>query len=264
MKLQGQSTLIYQIPQPVPVQMMLRPYRHDGQSILKEQFSIQPSVAFTEYIDAYGNQCQRAILPAGDVTITTDVEALVQPYLAPAIPLPAYIPVDELPNEVMMYLLASRYCQSDLIDIQNLAREIVGNSELGYAQVEAIRTWINQSISYQYGTTNATTTALDTAQQRVGVCRDFTHLAIALCRSLSIPARMTVGFLDQLEYMDLHAWFEAYVGNQWYTFDAVQPQTQGCRVVLGYGRDAADVAMVTQFGAANLQSLTVNVQVFQE
>lgn len=264
MKLQGQSTLIYQIPQPVPVQMMLRPYRHDGQSVVKEQFSIQPNVHFTEYLDTYGNQCQRATLPAGNVTITTEVEALVHPYLAPALPLPEYIPVADLPNEVMMYLLASRYCQSDLIDIQNLAREIVGNTELGYAQVEAIRTWINQTISYQYGTTNATTTALDIAQQRVGVCRDFTHLAIALCRSLSIPARMTVGFLDQLEYMDLHAWFEAYVGHQWYTFDAVQPQTQGCRVVLGYGRDAADVAMVTQFGAANLQSLTVNVQVFQE
>ena len=104
---------------------------------------------------------------------------------------------------------------------------------------------------------------IDTARSRVGVCRDFTHLAIALCRNLCIPTRMTVGYLDKLKDMDLHAWFEVFIGGEWYTFDAVQERTEGYRIEIAHGRDAADVAMVTQYGNAALQSLHVEVELLE-
>ena len=141
--------------------------------------------------------------------------------------------------------------------------EIAGNLVPGYEQVEAIRTWIHSNIKYQYGVTDASTTALDVARNRIGVCRDFTHLAVALCRNLCIPTRMTVGYLDKLKDMDLHAWFEVYIGGDWYTFDAVQEKTEGYRIEIAHGRDAADVAMVTQYGNATLQSLHVEVELLE-
>ncbi|WP_373514497.1 transglutaminase family protein, partial [Persicitalea sp.] len=122
---------------------------------------------------------------------------------------------------------------------------------------------VHQNVNYQYGVTNSTTTALDLVNNRTGVCRDFTHLVIALCRSLNIPARMTVGYIDKLEVMDLHAWVQAYLGDQWYTFDAVQQSTHGYRIEIGHGRDAADVAMVTQFGNMQLQNMNVETQLLE-
>ncbi|MFN8348163.1 MAG: transglutaminase family protein [Spirosomataceae bacterium] len=244
--------------------MLLSPRRQEGQSVLKEDFSIDPFVPFFEYNDNYGNHCVRTALPVGHLTITTEIEVRVNDTEIPAYPLPKYIPVEDLPTDTLVYLSPSRYCQSDLYELQNLALWVVGNAAWGYEQVETIRNWIYQNVRYEYNTTNATTTALDLARQRVGVCRDFTHLGIALCRTLSIPARMTVGYLDKLNFMDLHAWFEAYVGGKWYTFDAVQSETHGHRIVLGYGRDAADVAMVTQFGNATLDSLEVETELLEE
>ena len=227
------------------------------------RLSEKNSVLFRPFTDSYGNHCQRAILPPGEVTITSDVEAMVELFTPPTSPLPEFVTVEDLPDQTMLYLLPSRYCQSDLQEISDLARQIIGTLTLGYQQVEAIRSWIHTNVSYQYNTTGPTTTALDIVHQRVGVCRDFTHLAIALCRSLCIPARMTVGYLDKLQYTDLHAWFEAYLGGDWYIFDAVQAQTEGHRIVLGYGRDAADVAMVTQFGNLILQSMEVQTQLIE-
>jgi transglutaminase-like putative cysteine protease len=145
-----------------------------------------------------------------------------------------------------------------------LALEIAGNLPPGYEQVEAIRSWIHKNITYQYGVTDASTTAVDLARYRYGVCRDFTHLAIALCRNLCIPTRMTVGYLDKLKDIDLHAWFEVYIGNEWYPFDAVQEKTEGYRIEIAHGRDAADVAMVTQYGNAVLQSLLVEVELLDQ
>jgi len=176
MKLKGKSVFKYTVNNPTPVQMLLRSRRQEGQSIIREEFSIDPVIPFVEFIDQFGNQCQRAVLPVGEVTITMEAEALVEPGLVPPQPLPAYVPVEQLPDEVMMFLLPSRYCQSDLYEINNLAFEIVGNLDPGYAQVEAIRNWIHQNINYQYNTSSSVTTALDTIYQRVGVCRDiFPH-----------------------------------------------------------------------------------------
>lgn len=256
--------ITYSVYTPTNVTTMLRPRRQSGQSIIQEGFEINPSVPFSEYTDIYGNPCQRAVLPVGEVTITTEVQAQVNVTKPIPSPPPAYVMVGDLPEEVMHYILPSRYCQSDLPEINKLAMQIAGNFVPGYDQVEEIRKWIHQNVTYQYGVTNSNTTALDIARNRIGVCRDFTHLAIALCRNLSIPTRMTVGYLDKLQEMDLHAWFEVYIGNDWYAFDAVQQNTEGYRIEIAHGRDAADVAMVTQFGNATLQSLHVEVELLEQ
>jgi transglutaminase-like putative cysteine protease len=123
------------------------------------------------------------------------------------------------------------------------AREIVHGVQPGYAQVEAIRAWIEKNIEYKRGSSDESTSGLDTFKQRAGVCRDFVHVGVTLCRALTIPARMVVGYLHRLQPpMDQHAWFEAFVGGRWYPFDATQKEPRGGRIVLAYGRDAADVA----------------------
>ena len=157
----------------------------------------------------------------------------------------------------LVFLLASRYCQSDLLI--GLAEEITRGVTPGYDQVEAIRCWINANIAYQAFSSNASTSAFDTATTKAGVCRDMAHLGMALTRALDIPARMVVGYMHGLEPMDLHAWFEAYIGYQWYTFDPKQAQTESGRIVIAYGRDAADVALVTQFGPSQLTQMLVTV-----
>ena len=158
----------------------------------------------------------------------------------------------------MQFLLPSRYCESD--KLSELANEVVDGVVSGYDQAEAIRNWIHTNLEYRYGTSNASTSAKDTADAMVGVCRDFTHLGVSLCRSLNIPARMVVGYLYQLDPMDLHAWFEAFIGGRWYTFDATQHEPRGGRVVVAYGRDAADVSFTTQFGPAQLTNMQVSVE----
>ena len=170
--------------------------------------------------------------------------------------------IQNLPDDVIHYLLPSRYCEAD--KLLKLATSIVKQSAPGYPQVEAIRSWIFRKVRYKYGVSNSSTSAMDTAKRRAGVCRDFAHLGIALCRAVRIPARMVVGYLYQLEPMDLHAWFEAFVGGRWYTFDATQKRPRGNRVIIGYGRDAADVAQLSEYGPLKTASISVWVKAANE
>ena len=167
-------------------------------------------------------------------------------------------PVGNLPTEVLLYLLPSRYCQSDRMN--DFAMSIIGDLPETYAQAAAIRDWIHREIRYDGTVSDSSTSAMETAEGRSGVCRDFAHLGIALCRALCIPARMVVGFLHELQPMDLHAWFEAFIGGRWYTFDATQVRTTGNRIVIAYGRDAADVALATMFGNFTMLSMSVSVK----
>ncbi len=254
MKLEVGCHLKFDALEPTPLVLMLKPRSGDSQWILREAYSLAPFVPAREYTDAYGNLCQRLTTPVGAFSIRTEasIETSDTISVAPGAPMTS---IDCLPDWTLQFLLPSRYCQSDqLID---LAEEISADCLPGYDQIAAISAWIHDRVEYQYGTSNASTSALDTAQQRVGVCRDFAHLGIALCRALDIPARMVVGYLYQLEPMDLHAWFEAYLNGQWYTFDATQAQPRGNRVAIAYGRDAADVAMATQFRPLTLTSMEV-------
>ncbi|MGZ8262057.1 MAG: transglutaminase-like domain-containing protein, partial [Methylotenera sp.] len=152
-----------------------------------------------------------------------------------------------------------RYCESDRFG--ELAREIVGDALPGYDQVSKIVDWIRNTIEYVPGSSDFPLSAIEINSGNHGVCRDLAHLGIALCRSISIPARIVVGYLHNLEPMDLHAWFEAYVGGRWYTFDPTQAFLQGDRVIIAFGRDAADVSVFHQFGSGCiLNSMDVGVQ----
>jgi transglutaminase-like putative cysteine protease len=166
--------------------------------------------------------------------------------------------MEELPDTVLQFLLPSRYCEAD--QLGNKAWEIVKVASPGYAQVEIIRQWIHDHFQYAYGTTNGSTSAVDVIATGKGVCRDYAHTGIALCRSLDIPARMVVGYLYDLHPMDMHAWFQAYVGGRWFTFDATQTEPRGNRIVIAYGKDAADVAIATYFTNMMPMQVTVNVE----
>jgi transglutaminase-like putative cysteine protease len=260
MKLQVGCHLTFEAIEPTPVVLMLRPRNGDHQSVIQETFSIDPFAPAREFTDGYGNLCQRLITPIGAFSIRTEawVETSETITVAPGA---AQTSVDFLPDWTLPFISPSRYCQSD--QLFDCAAEIVADYAPGYDRVEAIRAWIHTHIKYQYGTSDSSTSALDTIRQRVGVCRDFAHLGIALCRTLDIPARMVVGYLYQLEPMDLHAWFEAYLDGQWYTFDATQSAPRGNRVTIAYGRDAVDVAFITQFCPLTLNSMEVWVKLIE-
>ncbi len=257
MQLNAGCELTFEAHGPTPLILMLRPRSGAGQWIISEEYQITPPVNVTEFTDVYGNLCQRLVAPTGSFSIhfAATVQTAGAIDTAPGVP---YTPVEELPDSVLHYTLPSRYCQSD--QLGDLATEVTKEATPGYDQAEAIRKWIHENIRYEYGTSDASTSAVDTAEKRVGVCRDFTHLGISLCRSLNIPARMVVGYLHELNPMDLHAWFEAYINGRWFTFDATQEQPRGNRITVAYGRDAADVAFTTQFGPMTLNDMKVWVE----
>jgi transglutaminase-like putative cysteine protease len=242
---------------PTPAVLMLRPRSGEGQWVIAERYQLEPSTPVSEFSDSHGNLCQRIVVPAGRMTVSVEATVDTADEIDVDVTAPR-VPIDEVPDWALQFLLPSRYCQSDLV-FSN-AVEITAGALPGYPQVEAIRAWIEREIRYEYGTSTAVTSAVDTLYSRTGVCRDFAHLGIALCRSLDIPARMVVGYLHGLDPMDQHAWFEAYVGGRWFTFDATQSEPRGNRVTIAYGRDAADVAFVTQFGPVELEQMYVFVR----
>ena len=239
-----------------PIVAMLRPASGLAQWLSSETYAFDPWVPTTEYVDIYGNLCQRMIVPQGEMRLRVEATVETEPDLAVNRAAPFTL-VQDLPDSALQYLLPSRYCPSDKLEAR--AREIAGTASPGYGQVEAIRAWIQSGIEYRYGTSDASTDAVATLERGAGVCRDFAHVGIALTRALRIPARMVVGYLLGLEPMDLHAWFEAYVGDRWYTFDATQAEPRGGRVVLAYGRDAADVAFISNY--APLETIAMRVWV---
>ncbi|RYX93633.1 MAG: transglutaminase family protein [Comamonadaceae bacterium] len=258
MRLKASCTMTVNAQGDCPVIAMLRPRSGHAQWIISERYELEPWVPTTEYVDSYGNLCQRLVIPQGGMRISVEMTMQVDDQIAVAPDAP-FTPIPEVPDDVLLYLLQSRYCPSD--KMREKALQIVGDTQPGYQQAEAIRGWIQGNLTYQYGVSSATTDAMDTLGHGAGVCRDFAHVGIALCRSLQIPARMVVGYLHELDPMDLHAWFEAFVGGRWYTFDATQDQPRGGRIVLAYGRDAADVAFLSDYAAVPLemQEMRVNV-----
>jgi transglutaminase-like putative cysteine protease len=257
MLLRASCRLTFEVKTPTAMILMLRPRSGAGQWVTRETYAINPQAAVYEYTDSYGNLCQRLVAPEGPFEVLTEAEVETAATIdtQPGAP---FTPVDQLPDSAIPFLLPSRYCESDrLLD---LAQNVVGDAQPGYDQAAAICDWIHQNVTYRYGTSDASTSARDTAEGRVGVCRDFAHLGVALCRSMSLPARMVVGYLHRLDPMDMHAWFEVFAGGRWYTFDATQEAPRGGRIVVAYGRDAADVAVATVFGSAQLGELAVQVE----
>ena len=235
----------FEIAVPTPFILMLRPRSGASQWIASEEYKLIPNVAVREFTDSYGNLCQRLIAPPGRFEIHTSAEVQTSDVIDRA-PGAGFIDIQNLPDEVLGFLLPSRYCESE--SFYQMATEITAGKTLGYDQVAAIQDWLRERISYEPGTSDNPISAIEVNKRQSGVCRDLSHLGIALCRSLSIPARLVVGYHYGLVPMDMHAWFEAFVGGRWYTFDATQAQLSGGYVAIGFGRDAADVAVFNQFG----------------
>jgi transglutaminase-like putative cysteine protease len=257
MKLEITNQIDFSGNVPAPFILLLTPRSNDSQQVLYNQLSISPTVDTFEYTDVFGNICHRLISPLGSFSIKNKSVVVTSPDIYKNHAAMA-LPVERLPFETLTYLLPSRYCESD--QFINFGYELTDAHHTGYNKVEAIRRWIYQNIKYEYGSSNSSSSAIGVNTTRKGVCRDFAHLGIALCRAINIPARMVSGYLHQLKPMDMHAWFEAYIDNTWYAFDATQAVQTGGRVVVGYGKDSGDIAFSTYFGAVNLLSMTVSVQ----
>ncbi|MEZ6138066.1 MAG: transglutaminase family protein [Pirellulaceae bacterium] len=246
MWLQASCELDLQVQTPTPFLLMLRPRSGLQQWVAREEYVLKPGTPAVEFTDSFGNLCQRLVAPAGHFGIHTSCEVEVAEFSDIACGAP-FVPVELLPETVLPFLLPSRFCESDRFT--QLASELVVDCQPGYDQCVAILSYIKSTLRYVPGAGLVGASACQVHEQTQAVCRDMAHLGIALTRAIAIPARMVVGYLETLIPMDLHAWYEVYVGNRWYTFDPTQESMDGGRVAIAYGRDAADVAIFTQFGA---------------
>lgn len=250
--------LNFQLGACTPLVLMLRPRSGAQQWVARESYTLSPYVPVVEYTDIYGNLCQRLVAPQGKFSICTAAEVMTADGVDTAQGA-CFVEIQNLPEAVLAYLLPSRYCESDRFG--DLARDIVAWAQPGYDQVACIDRWVRNCIRYTPGSSLFPISAVEVNERCEGVCRDLAHLGVALCRSISIPARLVVGYLYGLRPMDLHAWFEAYVGGRWYTFDPTQNVISGGRVAIAYGRDAADVSIFHQFGAGDiLTDMAVDVE----
>jgi transglutaminase-like putative cysteine protease len=227
----------------------------DRDLIEPDQFQTDPPLKITSYIDSFGNRCGRFVAPAGRLRITNSTLIHDSGEPDPVHPFARECPVGDLPDEVLSYLLNSRYCEVDRFS--NIAFELFGNAKPGWGRVKAVCDWVHGKVRFDYSTARPTKSALDVFTERVGVCRDFQHLAITFCRSLNIPARYATGYLGDFGVppggpMDFSAWFEVYLENRWWTFDARHNVPRVGRVLMATGRDASDVALTTSFGQADL------------
>lgn len=227
-----------------------------------DRVTLTPPVRVEEYSDSFGNLCTRMFAPQGTLRISNST-LIRDSGLPDAVDWSARpIPVEELPPDTLQFLLASRYCEVDS-RLGDMAWQLFGSVQPGWPMVQAICDWVHNQITFGYQYARPNKTALDVSTERNGVCRDFQHLAITLCRCMNIPARYATGYLGDIGVppqpcpMDFSAWFEAYLGGRWWTFDARHNVPRIGRVLMAVGRDAADVAITTSFGSSVLTKFTV-------
>jgi transglutaminase-like putative cysteine protease len=262
MKIRIGYRIAYECPQETPMLLMLRvhPSRENDLTRL-DTVRIEPSVPLQSYIDGFGNLCSRITAPAGLVTLTTDAEILSSPVQDLTMPQARQIDVARLPSEHLVYLLGSRYCETD--KLSETAWSLFGATPPGWQRVQAICDFVHGHIAFDYMAARSTKSAHDVYVERRGVCRDFAHLAVTLCRCMNIPARYCTGYLGDIGVpadpnpMDFSAWFEAYLDDRWYVFDARHNTPRIGRVLMARGRDAADVPLTNSFGTATLKHFEV-------
>ncbi len=251
----------YEATWPTPTVFLVQPHKQAPQTVVREEWELSTTLPMHAYNDIYGNLCQRIQLPVGAHIVSYD--ALVEvsdtwDEVAPDVP---QLPVEDLPDDVLLYTLPSRFCLSDVLS--DTAWQLFGGSAAGWGRVQAICDWVHTNVRFQYGTSNRLTSAVDIFEERVGVCRDFTHLAVTFCRAMNIPTRYVFGYLPDIGVpppgnpMDFSAWMEVYLGDRWWTFDPRNNRPRVGRVLIGRGRDALDVAMVTSYGSPTLKQMTV-------
>ena len=254
--------IIYECAQPTPMIMMLNVHYSRTSDLVRPDYLLtEPSVPTTMYRDGFGNWCTRLLAPPGLIRFTSDAlindSGLAEPVVADA----PQVPVEALPEATLVHLLGSRYC--DIEHLSDLAWSKFGHLRGGWERVQAICDFVHDHIAFGYRYARSTKTASEAIRERQGVCRDFAHAAIALCRSLNIPARYCTGYLGDIGVpadpnpMDFAGWFEAYLGGQWHTFDPRNNKRRIGRILIARGRDAADVAISTTFGQNSLRTFRV-------
>lgn len=254
--------MIYDCPQPTPMIFNVNVhFTRVSDLVGRDDMMVDPPVSMAAYRDVFGNWCTRIVAPRGRMRVWTN--ALVNDSGAPdlIVPQAQQIPVPNLPDEALLFLLGSRYCETDRLS--ETAWRLFGQAPTGWGRVQAICDYVNQYITFGYEHARMTRTALEAFHDRTGVCRDYAHLAVAFCRCMNIPARYCTGYLGDIGVppphgtMDFAAWFEAFLDGRWYTFDPRNNTPRIGRVLIARGRDAADVAINTSFGPNTLVSFKV-------
>ncbi len=260
MRVRVGCNIVYESQYPVPILMAIRLKQGYNHRLIEENWLINPTIPLHEYRDGFDNHIWRLKAPVGRLDVMYDAIVEVPPTPDPIFATLPKTPVEDLPDEVIIYTLPSRHCPSDLF--VNDAWQLFGHIEGGWAQVQAVCDWLHSNILYRQGSTSATS-GWDAYQQRQGVCRDFAHLGVAFCRALNFPARYVCGYLPDINVpfdpapMDFHAWFEVYIDGAWHTFDARHNKPRIGRVVIAWGRDAVDVAFATTYGSPTLVNFKV-------
>jgi len=254
--------MIYDCPQPTPMIFNLNVhFTRVSDLVSRDDLVIDPPVPMTAYRDSFGNWCTRIVAPKGRTRVSAD--ALVNDTGAPDVIVPQaqQVPVPDLPEETLLFLLGSRYCETDRLS--ETAWKLFGNAPMGWGRVQAICDYVHRHITFGYEHARMTRTALEAFYDKTGVCRDYTHLGVAFCRCMNIPARYCTGYLGDIgvppphDTMDFAAWFEAFLDGYWYTFDPRNNTPRIGRVLIARGRDASDVALSNSFGPNTLSSFKV-------
>jgi transglutaminase-like putative cysteine protease len=254
--------LVYRFPQPTPMILNLHVHETRVADLAEPDFMFtDPWTALTLYRDGFGNRCTRLLAPAGRMRISANGVINDHGLIEPVVPQAMQHSVESLPEETLVYLLSSRYCDTE--HLSTIAWSLFGNAHSGWSRVQSICDFVHRHITFGYQFARATKTASEAFHERQGVCRDYAHLAISFCRCLNIPARYCTGYLGDIGVppvdapMDFAGWFEAYIGGNWYTFDARNNAPRIGRVLIARGRDAADVAISMTFGPNELESFRV-------
>jgi transglutaminase-like putative cysteine protease len=262
MRIRAGYDIAFQTQQPVPMLANLSVHSTRNKDLLTAQrIYTQPDVPLYDYVDAFGNVCTRLTVPRGGITLSCGF--VIEDPFEPDVVAPdaRQRPLEELPNDVLIYLLGSRYCETDRLS--EIAWSLFGGTAPGWARVQAIVAFVHEHIRFDYLTARPTKTAWDAYQEGVGVCRDYAHLAIALCRCMNVPARYCTGYMGDMDLpalvgdMDFSAWFEAYLDDEWFTFDARHNRPRRGRILMARGRDATDAALTNAFGLAILTRFDV-------
>lgn len=262
MKIHIGYELAFDCPNPTPMILTLKVHPSRASDLIVPDLMVAvPPIPISNYFDSYGNQCARIIAPKGILRLCTDA-IINDSGLADVVnPEARQTMVEKLPDETLVYLLGSRYCETD--SLADIAWQLFSNNVTGWRRVQAICDYVHSHIEFGYHHARSTRTASEVLQEKIGVCRDYAHLAISLCRCLNIPARYCTGYLGDIGIpppygvMDFAAWFEAYIDGHWYIFDPRNNAPRIGRILIARGRDAADVAISTSFGPSTLKHFKV-------
>jgi len=254
--------ITYACPQPTPMLLMVSPHLSRLDDLVgPSEVAFDPPIPARHYHDGFGNFCSRIVAPVGDLTIRTRIKVRDSGEAERPSPGARQMPVEDLPDEILVYLLGSHYCDTDRLAEFAWAR--FGQGPTGWARVQAVCDFAHNRITFGYEHARPTRTASEAWQERRGVCRDYAHLAVTLCRCLNIPARYCTGYLGDIGVppphgpMDFAAWFEVFLDGAWHTFDARNNTPRIGRILMARGRDATDVAIATTFGPCTLTGFSV-------